>query len=986
VRFPLFFPKQSYFRAFLPFRKAKNKLETVKNAKNMKKMIPLRAFLEPTHFPFYLSLLTWAQRKGLPWHFLLFFLTLLQFEAQATHIRAGDLTAERISEGGLTYRFTATIYRDVGGVDADPEIEFKFGDLATQMVPLASRQNIGNATERLTYITTFSFPGAGQYDVGVFIRNRNENVRNIPNSVNVPFYIESTFLINPFLGLNRSPILLVPPVDLATKDQLYIHNPGAYDPDGDSLAFRFVLPKRNKNQPVDGFRPLDDPIFGGASVEGGAVKATLNAFNGDLIWDTPAQTGQYNVAFIVEEWRDGILIGQINRDMQIIVRDNPNKPPKLQIPRDTCVVAETFLEDRIIGTDPDGDRISLTAYSALFKEANLISVPPRNYAEFEILGLQPPNGREEADFRWQTVCEDVRLQPYFVTFKVEDNPPRAVDRLADLRTWGITVVGPAPDTLYGDLDIVNSAIRLFWFNYQCPNASQMTVWRREGSFDFVPDNCETGLPAYTGYRQIGAVDINQTTYYDNNGGRGLEKGKTYCYRIFAIFPLPGGGESYVSEEFCITIPTNAPYLTNVSIENTDTAEGAIFVRWVTPRDIDTTVFKRPYTYTLSRAEGFSGGQNWAAIGGVFAENDTTFTDTNLNTTEKVYHYRVTLFAEGAVVDSSASASSVRLSLDATESTLNLTWQAEVPWTNSISRFPFHYIYRAERDGAGNLSPLVLYDSVDVSRSGFLYRDEGREGSPLLPKTDYCYYVMTQGSYDRPDIFEPLQNKSQFICGQLLDLEPPCHPSAFTALEVLDCSTIDFTDSRFCNDSLYQNRLTWQAFSDPTCDPDIVGYRLYFARYQTDSLSLLLQTPDTFAIHEQVRSLAGCYAVSAVDAAGNESPLSNRVCLDNCPNYALPNVFTPNGDGINDTFRPFDCPAFVRQVVFVVYNRWGRKVYESQDDIFLNWDGKALNGKPLPDGLYYYEAKISFNRLAPEAEVLTQKGWVQILSQQGEEGF
>ncbi|MCC5943500.1 MAG: gliding motility-associated C-terminal domain-containing protein [Bernardetiaceae bacterium] len=919
------------------------------------------------------------KHKYLLFIFCFFAVTIGSIEAlQATHVRAGDLTAVRISASSLTYRITATIYTDDSGVAPDPEIEFRFGTGDTQMAPRGDFQAIGNATTKNTYQTTYTFPGPGEYSVGVLIRNRNPNIRNIPGSVNVPFYLESIFLINPFLGENNSPVLLVPPIDFASRGQIFIHNPGAYDADGDSLAYRLTICKKNAGENVDGYTFPDNPMFNGVREDGsGPAVLTLDPITGDLIWDAPGETGQYNVAFIVEEWRDGVLIGQVNRDMQIIVRDNPNETPRIaeeSAVRDTCVVAGTFLQDTIVARDADGDFLIMTSFSALYQEANILEVPPRNYAQFRVLGLQPPNGEEKAVFSWQTVCEDVRIEPYLVTHKVEDEPPSSIDKLADLRTWRIRVVGPAPDTLIASIGEDNESIILEWESYQCPNAEIMTVWRRIGSFDFVPDNCETGLPAYTGYTQIGDTPIGQTRFVDDNNGEGLQRGTTYCYRIYAVFPVPGGGESYVSQEVCITIPSNAPYIINVSVEETETENGEMFVRWTQPIDIDSTVFPPPYSYELARADGFGGLANWTQIGGRFDANDTTFTDTAINTEDLAYNYRVYLFSNNNMVDSSATASSVRLAAEPLINGINLSWQAQVPWTNVFSAFPFHYIYKESLESPG---VFELIDSVNVTNGAMAYRFSGTEEEPLNVRQDYCFYVETQGTYNNAMIREPLLNKSQIICARPIDDVPPCAAFDLT-LDSLDCNTLNFTDRSFCEDTLYRNELIWQNNYDPECDPEIAGYNIYFTPHEGEPFELLTTITDTVFVHEQFRSLAGCYYVTLIDFAGNESEPSNQICNDNCPNYSLPNVFTPNGDGQNDVFRPFDCPAFVERVDFRVFNRWGAEVYSSSDNIFLDWDGRTNNGNLLPSGVYYYEAKVKFFRLRRSDEVKQLKGWIQIL--------
>lgn len=63
----------------------------------------------------------------------------------------------------------------------------------------------------------------------------------------------------------------------------------------------------------------------------------------------------------------------------------------------------------------------------------------------------------------------------------------------------------------------------------------------------------------------------------------------------------------------------------------------------------------------------------------------------------------------------------------------------------------------------------------------------------------------------------------------------------------------------------------------------------------------------------------------------------------------PNVFTPNGDGINDEFRV--AYKSIGQYSCIVQNRWGRTVFHS-DNPGKGWDG-TINGKPAAEGTYYY---------------------------------
>ena len=101
------------------------------------------------------------------------------------------------------------------------------------------------------------------------------------------------------------------------------------------------------------------------------------------------------------------------------------------------------------------------------------------------------------------------------------------------------------------------------------------------------------------------------------------------------------------------------------------------------------------------------------------------------------------------------------------------------------------------------------------------------------------------------------------------------------------------------------------------------------------------------------SLAGCFAVTAVDSFNNESEYSNIKCVDNCPCYHLPNVFTPNNDGRNDHFVPIEPYRFIGKVDMKIYSRWGTLVHETEDPKIW-WDGTDINnGKPVKEGVYYY---------------------------------
>ena len=68
---------------------------------------------------------------------------------------------------------------------------------------------------------------------------------------------------------------------------------------------------------------------------------------------------------------------------------------------------------------------------------------------------------------------------------------------------------------------------------------------------------------------------------------------------------------------------------------------------------------------------------------------------------------------------------------------------------------------------------------------------------------------------------------------------------------------------------------------------------------------------------------------------------------------IPNVFTPDGDGINDEL--FVTHNGLKDFSITVYNRWGQKMYSSTGSNF-HWDGKDTQGQYVSDGTYYYLVK------------------------------
>jgi len=224
--------------------------------------------------------------------------------------------------------------------------------------------------------------------------------------------------------------------------------------------------------------------------------------------------------------------------------------------------------------------------------------------------------------------------------------------------------------------------------------------------------------------------------------------------------FPDGAESYASEEACATLKKDLPIITNVSVNNTNTQNGSIYIAWSMPTELDTIQIPGPYEYRLYRKDN-SPGSGFMKIATFNSLTDTLYTDTQLNTKDLQYQYRVDFYnmeqGNEFLIGTTVVAFSIYLSIEGTDKALQLSWNNDVPWINDSWE-----IYRQ--------NPATSdFDLIGVSFEPF-YTDTGLENG----KT-YCYYVKSIGRYSSTGLVDPIINFSQENCGKPIDNIPPCPP-------------------------------------------------------------------------------------------------------------------------------------------------------------------------------------------------------------------
>ena len=247
----------------------------------------------------------------------LIFLCINSF-AFATHEMAGQITHKYVS--GYTYEISVTTYTKGTSSSADRcSVIIHFGDNDSALVcrsnfeagdpntdlwgangctgnPNCGTHHMGEWTigspslqsmniKKNVYTVLHTYGGGGAFPIRVFDPNFEDDIINIPAQSFMALL--DTIVIGVFNTSNSNPTYSQIPIDTAILFQPYIYNPGAIDPDGDSLTYRLITPPQ-----VSGYFFPDAPgNFG------------IDAVTGDVFWNTPQTLGKYVFCIEITEWK-----------------------------------------------------------------------------------------------------------------------------------------------------------------------------------------------------------------------------------------------------------------------------------------------------------------------------------------------------------------------------------------------------------------------------------------------------------------------------------------------------------------------------------------------------------------------------------------------------------------------------------------------------------------------------------------------------------
>lgn len=447
------------------------------------------------------------------------------------------------------------------------------------------------------------------------------NVRN-PDEIGTAFYAE----VPPFTIRNSLPTFKKLPLNLLCVNTFFKYNFKIEDPDGDSLRMSLVAPlqgrttKGNDNSinsadyPLLEPRPYSEVIWeNGFSIDNvmnGNPKIRIDPQTG-VVTVKPTRQGDYAFAIKVEEYRDGLKIGELIREMQYKVSTcEMNKAPSADLDiKDSIIEVYPGQEVNLnwLFQDESGDSVYVSAESNLFDES-VIGAPA---AEFLAIN---GNGKAKATFNWKPNCNHISVELYKVTIDATDNgcPFPATNSAAFFIRVLDPPVYPKPrDFCVKRLD--GDSIQLTW---------DLNEYGTYFGGIIIEQKLEGGKWQIVDSVQKKRIREYRTSVEDNNV-------VNVCFRIRTVNICGIIGE--VSDSFCSVLHVDKPPLKSELINVSVNEKEQIELNWESNNDFDFN------SYQIYRAIN---GEIFDFYSKVIDPNQTNFTDSLVNADSNFYVYYI----------------------------------------------------------------------------------------------------------------------------------------------------------------------------------------------------------------------------------------------------------------------------------------------------------------------------------------------------------
>lgn len=345
-------------------------------------------------------------------------------DLQATHATGADLTYQSLGNG--VYRMTFTLYRDCYGISAPFSQMLYYSSASCNIINEAEMFRVPGTGIEIThpcsaaastcqggsvagiqewkYIADVTLPvRCADWHFFTSVSNRNAAITTILNPDDYALYVEA--FLNNTTSENNSPTFSNAPIAFECIGQTNNFNQGVIDADGDSLVYSFITPRKDGNTNLvykSGYSVIN-PIVSSPPV-------SINSINGDITM-TPVQSDIASVAVLIKEYRNGLIIGSIMRDMQLYIVSCSNTLPEITGINGTRNFTFAACSGRqicfdIFSKDLDQNQVLTMSWSQ--------SIPG---ATFVTTSASHPVGH----FCWSPTTADERVQPYTFSVTIRDN-------------------------------------------------------------------------------------------------------------------------------------------------------------------------------------------------------------------------------------------------------------------------------------------------------------------------------------------------------------------------------------------------------------------------------------------------------------------------------------------------------------------------------------------------------------------------------------
>lgn len=818
---------------------------------------------------------------------------LLCFTANATHIVGGEFELRHIS--GYNFRLALNLYfdevnGDPGAKDQNIQVTiFEKGTnraMRTVMMSIKQESNVNYTniecttgelrTRKILYYqdivlegTIFTNPN-GYYVVWErCCRNRIINNIIAPQDAAQTFYMEFPPVTRDGVFFqNSSPVLFPPLSDYACQNDLFYFDFSGSDPDGDSLIYDMVTP-------LNGYSTAANPAPAASRAPYPEIRwlpgyNMNNQINGSPSMNIDRQTGRLvvqpnNIGLFVfgvrcQEFRNGVKIGEVRRDFQLLVKSCPRNE------RPNVVAIEsgkstTYKAGEILRIDPSGDRCLNIVYTDTDENEPLVLVArPVNFnsSEYTLTGALAGtvNTGSAQDSLRATICFndcfDTEGKVYMMDLIVRDDgcslPKQDTLRLS-------FVIDPIPNE--PPQITLSTPTRLFevtegdLINFDVlgidPDEDVISIKATGKNFDLASQNItfepKTGVGPLTSpfSWQINCDALQAESYQVE-----FEITSMVCDKPVVRTEL---------------IEVRPIYRNQVPLLSTDMQQVRVF-------EID---LDQPFTATifgedmdlhqlalLASGEGFdlaSRGMSFTATGGM-GNAQGIFTWTPTCEEAKMGNFKV-----------------------------NFTLRETACKASPDQTMTFEFIVKSP-----NRAPLISSDK----------------------QVPYVYEVALNEAFDAK------------LFGNDLDLDRLTLSAAGEGFNLAEMGmTFNSTNGNGTAEGLFNWVANCEAFERGTL-------RVRFTL-----------TEDACA-----------------PASEQSLTMEFRVKVPDLQTFIPANIFTPNGDGLNDYFEMPALPSDVCTASFQnikIFNRWGKEVFSSAQSNF-KWDGKNIN-----DGVYFYVIDYQTNK-------------------------